>query len=215
MLEVPAHDAVRERRPVVTEVREAVRHILGDSQLKTLFGLLLTGSLTVNPAVMVTLQAHVNSELGRNAGDAAIPFAMMGIGIAISSLFLMRRGDMANKGAVFQRAMMISGATILLIGFADSFTVVVGLSLVVGLSGGFFINMNQGLIQAGTPQPLMGRVMAVYTLVANGLFPVGALILGMLATIIGTGPAISLAASISLSVVITTYVRNAELRRLA
>ena len=215
VLEVPAHDAVRERRPVVTEVREAVRHILGDSQLKTLFGLLLTGSLTVNPAVMVTLQAHVNSELGRNAGDAAIPFAMMGIGIAISSLFLMRRGDMANKGAVFQRAMMISGATILLIGFADSFTVVVGLSLVVGLSGGFFINMNQGLIQAGTPQPLMGRVMAVYTLVANGLFPVGALILGMLATIIGTGPAISLAASISLSVVITTYVRNAELRRLA
>ena len=232
VLEVPAHDAVRERRPVVTEVREAVRHILGDSQLKTLFGLLLTGSLTVNPAVMVTLQAHVNSELGRNAGDAAIPFAMMGIGIAISSLFLMRRGDMANKGAVFQRAMMVGTAITFLVGRSSSFgqvlvlsfvmglsggffTVVVGLSLVVGLSGGFFINMNQGLIQAGTPQPLMGRVMAVYTLVANGLFPVGALILGMLATIIGTGPAISLAASISLSVVITTYVRNAELRRLA
>ena len=198
MLEVPAHEAARERRPVVTEVREAIHHILGDSQLKTLFGLLLTGSLTVNPAVMVTLQAHVNSELGRNAGDAAIPFAMMGIGIAISSLYLMRRGDMANKGAVFQRAMMVSGATILLIGFADSFAVVVGLSILVGLSGGFFINMNQGLIQARTPQPLMGRVMAVYTLVASGLFPVGALLLGLLATVIGTGATISLAATISL-----------------
>jgi MFS family permease len=215
MLEVPDHEEVRERRPVVAEVREAVRHILGDSQLKTLFGLLLTGSLTVNPAVMVTLQAHVKSELGRDAGDAAIPFAMMGIGIAISSLFLMRKGDMANKGAVFQRAMMVSGATTLMIGFADSFAVVVGLSLVIGLSGGFFINMNQGLIQTNTPQPLMGRVMAVYTLVAQGLFPVGALLLGLLATVIGTGAAISLAAAISLSIVTTTYVRNAELRRLA
>jgi MFS family permease len=215
MLEVPDHEEVRERRPVVAEVREAVRHILGDSQLKTLFGLLLTGSLTVNPAVMVTLQAHVKSELGRDAGDAAIPFAMMGIGIAISSLFLMRKGDMANKGAVFQRAMMVSGATTLMMGFADSFAVVVGLSLVIGLSGGFFINMNQGLIQTNTPQPLMGRVMAVYTLVAQGLFPVGALLLGLLATVIGTGAAISLAAAISLSIVTTTYVRNAELRRLA
>ena len=47
------------------------------------------------------------------------------------------------------------------------------------------------------------------------MFPVGALILGLLATVIGTGAAISLAATISLSIVITTYVRNAELRRLA
>jgi predicted MFS family arabinose efflux permease len=215
MLEVPPHEEVRERRPVVAEVREAVHHILGDSQLKTLFGLLLTGSLTVNPAVMVTLQAHVKSELGRDAGDAAIPFAMMGIGIAISSLFLIRKGDMPNKGAVFQRAMMVSAATILLIGFANSFGVVVVLSLVVGLSGGFFINMNQGLIQARTPQALMGRVMAVYTLVANGLFPVGALVLGLLATVIGTGATISLAASVSLCIVTTTYVRNTDLRRLA
>ena len=215
LLEVPTHEEERDRRSVVAEVRDAVHHILDDSQLKTLFGLLLTSSLTVNPAVMVTLQAHVKSELGRDAGDAAVPFAVMGIGIAISSLFLMRKGDMANKGAVFQRAMMVGGTMTLLIGFANSFAVVVGLSLVMGLAGGFFINMNQGLIQARTPQPLMGRVMAVYTLVAQGLFPIGALILGLLATAIGTGTAISLAATFSLGIVITTYVRNAELRRLA
>ncbi len=215
LLEVPTHEEERDRRSVVAEVRDAVHHILDDSQLKTLFGLLLTSSLTVNPAVMVTLQAHVKSELGRDAGDAAVPFAVMGIGIAISSLFLMRKGDMANKGAVFQRAMMVGGTMTLLIGFANSFAVVVGLSLVMGLAGGFFINMNQGLIQARTPQPLMGRVMAVYTLVAQGLFPIGALILGLLATAIGTGTAISLAATSSLGIVITTYVRNAELRRLA
>ncbi|MDG1266270.1 MAG: MFS transporter [Ilumatobacter sp.] len=215
LLEVPTHEEERDRRSVVAEVRDAVHHILDDSQLKTLFGLLLTSSLTVNPAVMVTLQAHVKSELGRDAGDAAVPFAVMGIGIAISSLFLMRKGDMANKGAVFQRAMIVGGTMTLLIGFANSFAVVVGLSLVMGLAGGFFINMNQGLIQARTPQPLMGRVMAVYTLVAQGLFPIGALILGLLATAIGTGTAISLAATSSLGIVIATYVRNAELRRLA
>ena len=61
----------------------------------------------------------------------------------------------------------------------------------------------------------MGRVMGVYTLVANGLFPLGALIMGVAATKFGTGVAISTAGVLGFSIVATTYVRNTELRRLA
>jgi hypothetical protein len=84
----------------------------------------------------------------------------------------------------------------------------------MGLAGGFFINMNQGLVQANTPQALMGRVMGLYTLVSIGLMPFGALAIGILAERIGTGNAISLAAAIGFAVVMTTYVRNTELRRI-
>ena len=49
------------------------------------------------------------------------------------------------------------------------------LAFLMGLAGGFFINMNQGLVQANTPQALMGRVMGLYTLVTVGLMPFGAL----------------------------------------
>ena len=84
----------------------------------------------------------------------------------------------------------------------------------MGLAGGFFINMNQGLVQANTPQALMGRVMGLYTLVSVGLMPFGALTIGIVASWIGTGNAISLAAAVSFVVVVTTYVRNADLRRL-
>ena len=147
--------------------------------------------------------------------DAAYALAAMGAGMAISSFFLMRKADMANKGAVFQRAMMTSTVITFLIGLAPQFWQVIALGGVIGLAGGFFINMNQGLIQANTPQPLMGRVMALYTLVANGLFPLGALVLGMIATQIGTRATICIAAAVGFSVVTTTYVRNAELRRLS
>ena len=54
-------------------------HVFDDHNLATLFGLLLVASLTINPAVMVTMQAHVKDELGRSAGDAALPFALMGL----------------------------------------------------------------------------------------------------------------------------------------
>ena len=214
-VDVPDHEEIRDRRPILTETREAVRHILADQHLTTLFALLLTSSLTINPAVMITLQAHVKDQFDRVAGDAAYALAAMGVGMAISSFFLMRKADMENKGAVFQRAMMTSSVIAFLMGLAPQFWQVIALSAVMGFSGGFFINMNQGLIQANTPQPLMGRVMAVYTLVASGLFPLGALALGLVATQVGTRATMCLAAAVSFSVVTTTYVRNTELRRLS
>jgi MFS family permease len=193
----------------------AVRHVLDDTHLRTLFGLLLVASFTINPAVMVTIQAHVKEDLGRTAGDAAIPLAMLGVGMAITSFVVMRKGDMANKGAVFQRAMMAGTVITFLTGLSNSFVQVVVLAFVMGLAGGFFINMNQGLIQANTPQAVMGRVMGLYTLVTLGLMPFGALVLGFLAAAIGAGNAISLAAVLGFVAVTTTYVRNTELRRLA
>jgi len=69
-------------------------------------------------------------------------------------------------------------------------------------------------VQANTPQALMGRMMGLYTLVAMGLMPFGALAIGIVASQIGTGNAISLAAAIGFAVVTTTYLRNSELRRL-
>lgn len=214
-LRVPPHDEVVERRSVWTETKTALRHVLDDTHLRTLFGLLLTASFTINPAVMVTIQAHVKEDLGRTAGDAAIPFALMGLGMAITSFVVMRKGDMRNKGAVFQRAMMCGSVITLLSGLSNSFAVVVALAFTMGLAGGFFINMNQGLIQANTPQAVMGRVMGLYTLVTLGLMPFGALALGVLGAAIGPGPAMSVAAVVALTVVAVTYVRNAELRRLS
>jgi MFS family permease len=214
-LQVPPHEVVPERRSVLVETRMAVRHVLDDTHLRTLFGLLLTASFTINPAVMVTIQAHVKEDLGRTAGDAALPFALMGLGMAISSFVVMRKGDMANKGAVFQRAMMCGSVITFFSGLSNSFGQVVFLAFLMGLAGGFFINMNQGLIQANTPQAVMGRVMGLYTLVTLGLMPFGALVLGFLAAWVGPGTAISIAGAVAFAVVTTTYVRNTELRRLS
>ncbi len=213
-LDVPPHEEVRERRSVLDETRTAVRHVLDDPHLKTLFGLLLTASLTINPAIMVTIQAHVKGELGEDAGQAAVPLALMGAGIAITSFVVMRKGDMQNKGAIFQRAMMCGAVITFLVGRTTTFGQVLVLAFLMGLAGGFFINMNQGLVQANTPQALMGRVMGLYTLVNVGLMPFGALTIGIIASQVGTGNAISGAAAIAFMVVVTTYVRNSELRRL-
>ena len=213
VLKIPAHENPdAPRRSIRAETTEAVRHVLDDPGLRPLFGLLMLSSFTINPAVMVTLQAHVKETIGRDAGEAAMPFASMGLGIAISSVVVMRKGNMANKGTAFMRAMMVGSTMTFLMGLMTEFTPIIVLALFMGLAGGFYINMNQGLIQANTPQALMGRVMGLYTLMMAGLMPFGALALGAIASVVGTGPTISGAAVLSFVAVVATYFRKHELR---
>lgn len=216
-LHVPAHGAPPAddpRRSVLAEVRTGLRFVLDSRPLRGLFGLLLLASLTVNPAVMVTIQAHVKDGLGRPAGDAALPFALMGAGIAITSIFILKRADMKNRAVAFMRAMLCGSSITIGIGLTTSFTVLLVLTFLMGLVGGFFINMNQGLVQSNTPPEMMGRVMGLYTLIAAGLMPVGALLLGGLAAAIGTGAAIAAAGAVNLAIVAATYVRNTTMREL-
>ena len=215
-LQVPERtEPVGERRSVMVDTIEAVRHVLGDRSLRALFLLLSVAGVTVNPAVMITVQAFVKEELGRDSGDAAQLFALMGIGLAISSFIVMRKGDMPNKGAAFQRAMMVGSTMTFLMGLTNEFFQLFPLMFLMGLAGGFYINMNQGLIQANTPQALMGRVMGLYTLVQVGLMPIGALILGVVAGAIGIGNTISGAAAVAGITVVATYITGRELRTLA
>jgi len=214
-LDVPPHADLAPKRSVLAETKDGLRHVVGDDNLRVLFGLLVVASLTVNPAIMVTLQAHVKDGLGRTAGEAAAPFALMGLGIAISSFVVMRKGNMKHKGAAFQRALICGSTITILTGRTTEMWQVLVLSFAMGLAGGFYINMNQGLIQANTPQPLMGRVMGLYALTSFGIMPFGALLLGVVASWSSPSAAISGAAAVCLAVVVTTYVRQRELRELA
>ena len=197
---------------VLSQVREAFAHIRSDRAVAKLFLLLTVASVTVNPSVMVTLQAFVQQDLGGDGGDVAPVLAMMGLGMAISSAVIMRKGNMARKGALFQRAMMTGSTMVFLMGRVPSLGYLIPLAFVMGLAGGFYINMNQGLIQANTPDRLMGRVMAIFTLVQLGFVPIGALILGSAASVIGLGATISGAGLIALSAVVYTYATDAHLR---
>ncbi len=199
-------------------MREAIsqgfRFVAGEPALRVLFAMLGLAGFVMNALMFVTLQAFVKEELGRDPGDAGLLLAMVGIGLASSSLVVMRLGDLPNKGTLFLRAMMIGTITLSLMGRATEYWHLIVLTLILGLAGGFFINMNQSLIQANTPPELMGRVMGFYTIVQGGLTPVGALALGLLATQIGTANTLTFCAAGAFAAVAFTYLRATHLHEL-
>ena len=208
----PVNEAPKRR--LGQDAASALRHVMSDLRLRVLFLLLGVASISVNAAVMVTMQAKIKEELLRDSGDMAYLLGVMAVGIAITSVVVMRKGDMKRKGGKFQRAMMCGSALVVCMGQTSSFTVLLPLFFLMGLAGGFFITMNQGLIQSTTPKELMGRVMGLYLLVQFGLMPVGALGLGWAASFIGAGNVVSLCGAVSLLIVGWTHLGFSTIRNL-
>lgn len=215
-MKVPAAQEVdASSRPTMREaVGDGVKFVWQHRALRSLFMLLAMSGLIMTPLMFVTVQAFVKEELGRDAGDAAPLMALMGVGLALTSLYVMKRGDMPNKGIKFMQAMMGGTTALFLMGLTTQYWQLMVLSLLMGMCGGFFINMNQGLIQANTPQEMMGRTMGLFTLVNAGFMPIGALVLGVLASQIGVATTLSGAAAVGFIIVALTYTRAAELREL-
>lgn len=195
-------------------IREGANFVWDNRGIRTLFILLSVSGLLMSPLMMVTSQAHIKSELGRSAGDAAPMFAVMGIGIALSSIYIMKRNRTHGRAVLFMRSMLVGSAVLCLMGFTTAYWQMLLLAGVLGLCGGIFFTMNQGLIQANTPQPVMGRVMSVYSLVQVGLLPLGALALGLLSSQIGTGVTMTAAAALSFVLILAAYVSSPSIRKI-
>ena len=161
----------------------------------------------MNALMFVTIQAFVKEDLGRDAGDAAPIYALIGVGLAASSFVVMRKGDMARKGTVFMRSMVAGTALMASMGQVQAYWQLAVLATLMGCTGGFFINMNQGLIQSNTPTELMGRIMGLFTLVQAGLTPFGALLFGVVASAIGAGTTITVGAGVAFIITVTTTLR--------
>ncbi len=212
-IQAPERAPIESDRATMREaVGEGLTFVYRHPALRTLFLLLGLAGFVMNALMFVTLQAFVKEDLGRDAGDAAPLLALMGVGLALSSFVVMKNGNMKNKGTWFLRAMLLGTTCQFLMGRSTEYWQLMVLSLIMGTAGGFFINMNQGLIQSNTPPELMGRVMGFYTLVQGGLTPFGALLVGFLATAIGPGLAMSICSAGAFFIVLATYLRASELR---
>lgn len=211
-LESPGPASVGDKATLRAAVGEGLSFVWSTKAIRSLFVLLAVSGLMMTPIMFVTLQAFIKEELGRTAADAAPMLALMGVGIAGSSVFIMRRGSMDNKAFKFMVAMLVGTTAMTIMGRATAYWQVLVLALIMGACGGFFINMNQGLIQANTPAPMMGRVMGLFALLSAGLTPFGALALGFLGDAIGTGNAISAVSALAFSIVLFVCLTDTSIR---
>ena len=199
---------------IVNEVIDGFRFVIREPNIRVLFLLLLLSSLVIAGPWVTLLPKVAQVQLGANAFWASMLFTYMGVGLTISSLILASIPRLNNAGGWFTCALMTSSALAVIIGFSHSYLLTAVLMLMTGLSAAFFMNLNLTLIQSHTPGPVMGRVMAIFTLVMMGATPVGGLLGGIGAEWLGAGGFFSLCGGASVALGAVFLLTQPGLRRM-
>ena len=187
------HDPAAGKRPSMwQEARAGIGYVAANPYLRSIAA--CTGTLNlfgnIGGALLIFYAAE---ELDLSAGELGLIFALGNIGVLIGALGGGRIAKAIGIGPTIIGTAALSAVGLLFIPLAprdDPFWFFV----VVGVIGGFTAvayNVNQvGLRQAITPDRMLGRMNATMRLIVWGTIPIGALIGGVLGTLLSVQTAL-------------------------
>jgi MFS family permease len=185
-----------DRRSLRVELAEGLRYVfhhpyqrgmIGSTALANFFGQLVFSIVLV----------YAVRELGLSAGTIGILFSIGSIGTLAAALAARRIGDRLGVGRTIVLAAFLFGPATLLIALApkDAAIPFIVVSLLLLTFGGVLYNVTAiSLIQAITPDRMLGRANASRRFVVWGVIPFGGLAGGTLASTIGLRETIAVGA---------------------
>lgn len=213
-LQVPSLPPVNRSVRIRTEVMDGLKFTWAHRRLRALFFLLAVGGGLMFGSAVALLPKIARDEFGKDADASGLLFALMGVGMIVTSIGLIRyRRLITRRGLVFMLGMVLGTSNQIVQGFVPSYAWLAFLMFLWGASGGFYMNINQTLIQELTPKDKMGRVMSLTSLTQGGLVPLGALLASALSGVVGPQQAMSIFGVASLACVLITLAVAKELRQ--
>lgn len=177
--------------------------------------LYLATGIWIGGAIQALVPVLVKDEYGAGASALGFAFTATAIGAILTSLIITRLSGLSNKGGWFAAAMMLGGGSVACYGLAPSYGVALFFFFSFGCATALYTNMSQTVLQAHTPQALMGRVLSLLSLSTLGFIPLGALQAGLIATLIGPRGAAIYGGMVGLSLALLALTTAKSFRRLS
>ena len=160
--------------------------ILGLLVLSAMLGVFFGGPITV------TMLLIVEDVLELGDHWVGILFATFGAGMIVSS-GLMTLRPLPRRGLLVAITPVLAAPPLIVFGLSETPWLTVLALLAIGPPAAIFMNLGLALLQEHTPQPVMGRVMGVYSLMFAASMPIGIAHTGLVTTL--WGPQVSIVAS--------------------
>lgn len=179
-----------------------VRTVILNLAVVSLFGF---SFVTLIPAWAVDV-------LGGDAATNGFLQSARGLGALGGGLMLATIGGYTARGKLLSMGSLV--LPLLLLFFAGVRWLPLSLLALAGIGWGFlmFANSSNALIQTLVPDELRGRVMSIFTLSFFGLMPVGSLLAGGVATLLGEPFTVAIGALVTLGFAILIWLRVPEVR---
>ncbi len=207
----PAPPGSARSEHVLALIAGGLHFLVRHAALRSILIVLIATCLLVRPYSQL-LPAYAVHELHTDARGLGVLFAAVGFGAICGSVLTAMVGAHRRAGVWFASATVMSLGTIVL-GFVHVFALAVVVLAAIGLSVMSFAGSSNVLIQTLSPDEMRGRAISVFTMVILGLVPLGSLLLGSLATVVGLTGAIAGGGAVALLLSVVVFAGNAELRR--
>ena len=166
--------------------------------------ILLTGAASVLLWPLSTLYPVFATEFHKGESGFSAMMSANGLGAAFAGLALVWVGGrVPMRGKVYGGSILF-GLALLLVAAAPFYDAILAFLALSGFAMIIFGISSQTKVQEDVPDALRGRVMAVYSLVFNGLFSIGGLEIGWLAEPKHLGPRAAVSLNAALGLLITS-----------
>ncbi len=166
---------------------------------------LLIGAGSIFAWSVSTLYPMLADQFHRGARGYSLLTGVNGIGAALGGVALTLWGDrLPRRYAVYGGAVLFC-ISLVMLSFTRSFALALAILIWSGFAMIVFAITAQTRVQEEVPDDLRGRVMAVYSLVFQGLMPIGGLEIGFLAGHLGGQEAIRINAMCCLIIAVGLF----------
>lgn len=193
-------------------IPEAARYLRGEPRVAALLGLL--AAQTIFGSGHYILGPALARDLGQGAEGLGVLLAAAGVGAVVGGLRLAATADRTERWRLLLLAGVALGSGLAAVGLTTSYAVTIVCFVVAGWGLVTFNASANTLIQTIVPDRLRGRIMSLYTLTLLGLMPIGGLLLGALATIVGSAWAIAIGGAVYTAIIVAAFAAVEPLRRL-
>jgi MFS family permease len=175
---------------VASHLREGLGYLARERGFQGFIGLVAAGSFFGFPCITL-LPAFARDVLHADARGYGLLMAMTGVGAVASALALAARQRSGAGGGVVVWAGVAFGAALVLFSASRSFATAAPLLAIAGAGMVAQAATANTLVQATAPDALRGRLMSIFTLVLMGAMPLGNIVIGALAGLVGTTAAVA------------------------
>lgn len=177
----------------LADMVEGLRFIWSQQIIGGLIGIALAVAL-FGASFRVLMPVVASDVLGRGEVAFGMLNAASGVGSLLGALLVATLSTQPYKGRALTIANLALPVALAAFAFSRSYPLSLALMVAVGLGLTPQMSLANMLIQSNIPDAFRGRVMAVYTLVIFGTFPLGNLLAGTLAEHLGAPITIALSA---------------------
>lgn len=213
MMKLQPMPRLQRKATALHEIIDGLKHAWRDERLRMLISNI--GVTTIFGMSMATLIPLWAVEiLGGDAKTNGFLLSARGLGSLIGALMIASMSRRQFRGKMWTIASF--ALPVMMILFAGVRSIPLALLMMAG-NGLAFISLNNttnAMVQSQVPDELRGRIMGIFTLVFFGSFPIGALLAGNLADLIGAPTTVILFAIILLLFAVFVYWRKPEMRHI-